>query len=1216
MFQKLFSSFKKHQTIFLAPFFVFSFFFFGVHEVSAAAYTWTGGGDGVTWNSATNWGGSGYPSASADTATISSTASNITIPSGLNIAGITTGGTYSGTLTQGGTMTLGTTGLTIGAGTLTLNGSAMTLNGLFSMTGGTFNMSSSTISKGTGNWTYTAGTINPETSTVVFSSSGVSITGSHSLNNVSFTGAQKIFTLTSGTTLTALGTLSFVSTTNSSSVNTGTISAKGDILQGSAGVGGTATLLIDGVGDQTFTGGGATADLISTNINKASGTLFLGGIIGTINNWTYTAGTINPGTSTVVFGAVATVITGSHTLYNVTFSASLTAAARTISAGTTLTVNGTLTLDSLRPINTGTLEAKGDIIQSANGMSGTATLLISGTGDQTLTGGGSSALLPDVMINKPSGTLTLSGVIGTVRNWSYTTGTVNPGTSTVAFGQFATVITGSHTLYNVTFSASSVAATRTISTGTTLTVNGALTLDSLRPINTGTLEAKGNIIQSANGMSGTATLLISGTGDQTLTGGGSLALLPDVVINKPSGTLILSGVIGISGGWTYTAGTISPGASTAVFYGGTKTVTGSHTLGNITFSNNNGGTVTLAPGMVLSASGTLTINHTGANAAINTGTLEALGDVVITSSVGGTTQLHFGGAVNQIYTFTTGTALSGNVTVNKPSGTVTLSSQAVWNATGKSLILSSGTFDMAGQNLLIGSGGLSISSGAVLKNTGTSGALTLYGNAVNNGSVIMRSNNSCGSTDSVVIKSDTTVARTWTGTGTYNFQDTDLQYVSFSPSITVYSSTLSNTSGVTNGATCPSVGTYTSSVINTPNNAGFTTVSYDITVPQGETLSVDVGAGDTATPDGTWVWVNGVASGGSISSLGNHPYAQYRVTTSLAFPNSVTINYNQIFQNQYLISSPYDTSTTGVSMGTIEWNEGENLPAGAFVGFSLRVASSASGLSSASWSEPMSATSTGCSKTGTLVTCLADTSPVLLDFRSLSDIRWFQYKVILSTTGVVSPTFSDVTLRYVLNLPPEIQNVTAVQQTDGTVLIGYEVRDRDTTTGSPQNQGNITPSFEYSLDNGSHWASITGNLSSGATSTKTVNQTLDGNGESSTWTAYSGIVWTAKNSINGSSSSNAKIRVTANDGEGANYLGTLTSTAFSLDVKAPVFGATPVKVEANYSPAHVTISATDDNSMTMAVGTTTTSTSSERNGTSRRMMLNLASTHPKSKSLS
>ena len=103
---------------------------------------------------------------------------------------------------------------------------------------------------------------------------------------------------------------------------TGTLAARGAISQAAGYGGGAATLLIDGTGAQTFTGAATTAagTLPALVINKPSGTLTLAGTIRTTNSWTYTAGTLDPGTSTVVFAAALT-ISGSHTLNDVVFTA-------------------------------------------------------------------------------------------------------------------------------------------------------------------------------------------------------------------------------------------------------------------------------------------------------------------------------------------------------------------------------------------------------------------------------------------------------------------------------------------------------------------------------------------------------------------------------------------------------------------------------------------------------------------------------------------------------------------------------------------------------------------------------------------------------------------------------------------------------------------------------------------------------------------------------
>ena len=245
-------------------------------------------------------------------------------------------------------------------------------------------------------------------------------------------------------------------------------------------------------------------------------------------------------------------MSGSHTLNAVDFRA-----VTTISAGTTLTAAGLLSL-SAGTINTGTVAAQADVSQVLAYGGGTGTLLINGPGAQTLTGASTTASgnLPLLVINKPSGTLSLAGTIRTGNNWTYLAGTLAPGTSTVVFAT-TLAISGSHSLADVVFNG--VSSTYTVAAGTTLTVTGALTLTDGN-LNTGTVAAQGSISQASTFDGNTATLLVNGPGAQTFSGASTTAVgnLPNLVINKPSGTLTLAGTIRTSHNWTYSAGTLDP----------------------------------------------------------------------------------------------------------------------------------------------------------------------------------------------------------------------------------------------------------------------------------------------------------------------------------------------------------------------------------------------------------------------------------------------------------------------------------------------------------------------------------------------------------------------------------------------------------------------------------------------------------------------------------
>ncbi len=184
--------------------------------------------------------------------------------------------------------------------------------------------------------------------------------------------------------------------------------------------------MIDGAGAQTFTGTATTTvgALPALTINKPAGTLTLAGTIRTALPWTYTAGTVDPGTSTVVFAGGT--ISGTHSLNNVEIRA-----ATTVAAGTTLSLNGTLNLPLAVALTvngtvivygdvsltdgtiagSGAVEARANVTQASTYDGGAGNLWFTGSGAQTFTGMATTTvgLLPAVNINKPLGTLTLGG---------------------------------------------------------------------------------------------------------------------------------------------------------------------------------------------------------------------------------------------------------------------------------------------------------------------------------------------------------------------------------------------------------------------------------------------------------------------------------------------------------------------------------------------------------------------------------------------------------------------------------------------------------------------------------------------------------------------------------------------------------------------------------------------------------------------------------------
>jgi hypothetical protein len=574
------------------------------------------------------------------------------------------------------------------------------------------------------------------------------ITGSTTFYDLEFnTNGNNSFTIAAGTFATSTGTVVF-SGSNSLNLNTGNLDILGnlEIANTNASGGGTATISFLGGGTQTLTSTASSGqgELPHVVINKSGGSLSLVGIISVQGSWTYTGGTVTPGTSTVAFTNGNKTITGSLTLTNLEFNPGGSNTIYTIASGTTLTVNGDLALTStgLLALNTGAITLKGDLTQSNPNTSassgGTAIITLSGDDDQTIDSTAVAAgqgYLPNLVINKSTGTLFLKGAINLRGGWTRTAGTVDSATydNTVSFYSTAT-ITGSTTFKNLTFDSTAANRTFTIAAGTYATSTGTLTLSgsTVLTLNTGNLDVQGDLVVSNTSQSsagGTATISIVGTGTQTFTGPGTLGegRLPNIVINKSSGDLNLAGNITAAAGWTYlTAGSVDPGTSTVAFstnanldgqgtsdtmsfndltiISGVRTLTGDLDVnGDLTFLSTAGGATLYNPTAYgVTVGGNWTNDSIAAapwQSGANTTTFDGSGDSIIVT--GGTDAGH---DFNDLIIAKTG------------SGVVQLSTNGL-DVDG-TLTIADGTLDLNGQDLST-TASLVVNSGAIWKLNGT-----------------------------------------------------------------------------------------------------------------------------------------------------------------------------------------------------------------------------------------------------------------------------------------------------------------------------------------------------------------------------------------------------------------------------------------------------------------------------------------------------------------
>ncbi|MEK7460307.1 MAG: glycine-rich domain-containing protein [Patescibacteria group bacterium] len=355
-------------------------------------------------------------------------------------------------------------------------------------------------------------------------------------------------------------------------------------------------------------------------------------------------------------------------------------------------------------------------------------------------------------------------------------------------------------------------------------------------------------------------------------------------------------------------------------------------------------------------------------------------------------------------------------------------------------------------------------------------------------------------------------------------------------------------------------GTFTSSVINTLMQSGFTTLAYTSTL-NGQTITVDARAGNTATPDGTWTaWQTGIASGGSISGLSGKQYFQYRAnfsTTNTAVTptlDSVTVNYTQYATTGDLTSSKYNAESASSLISNIIWTV-SGTSGTEIVKFQVR--SSPDGTTWSNWCGE----SITCAGSDYFTTSAGVSGGILTNhpLRIGSNDQYLQYKVFLVSGGGVTPLLTNVTVQYVVNGPPTVSNVTASQGTNSTVTVTYDLADADNTIG---NIADVT--LQYCTTNCSNgtevWVdavTVSGSVGTGVAL---------GTGKSITWTPATDYVAQYK-------ANTQKIRIKADDRDAANNLGYGTSGTFTLDTTAPV-----VTAVFNSSGAQdvITITATDN----------------------------------------
>ncbi|MBK7892526.1 MAG: DUF2341 domain-containing protein [Bdellovibrionales bacterium] len=700
---------------------------------------------------------------------------NATVNSAISVKGIVMASTYTGTLTQGAgnVITVGTSGWNIAGGTFTGGDAAVSINDTFAISGGTYTATSATTSVGSTTGPCSVNTpLNVTGGTFNHGNGRVKVYGGRTIGQSCNATAQLVFpvgftvydfelsayitqggwrsnaTAPSATTITVAHHFydyghgySFtvdlkgdLYTNRNENVNTGVVRVSGTTDQYytyTAGSAGSSTIRVDKASGTFQPAGGVTEltawslELLQGAFTAPSGNLNLGATTSSTTN--HNALLVSSGTSfstnggTIRFNLARDAGASASTVSTISVPAGFTfnnvemngnaphyAFFDDVNSATTLVVNGNLVFAGKR--NNANWDVLGNITVNGYANSGTGTIRAAGSANQTVTGT-STAWFSHFAIASTGGIVTLAGTPSFSRNFTYTSGTVDAGTSTVSFyaetGYTNVLTPGVMTFNNVKFDGYTGVFTLT----GTMDVAGTLSLASITSsppasINTGTVLARGPIACTNYGVTGTGLIKVGGSSNQTVSGTSGVNI-PNFEIASTGGTVTYSGTLNFIKSYTHTSGTVDAGTSTVQLATGSTSsqtfVPGATVFNNLILGGYN--TVYTMTGTA-TANGTLTFNsYTGSPAAsYNSGAIVAKGNVVFsTYGALGNVTLSYEGSTNTTLSLSGSVSKpTGLVTVNKSGGAkVTLLSNYALSAAGQDLSISGGTFDLGGYVLTV-----------------------------------------------------------------------------------------------------------------------------------------------------------------------------------------------------------------------------------------------------------------------------------------------------------------------------------------------------------------------------------------------------------------------------------------------------------------------------------------------------------------------------------
>lgn len=540
-----------------------------------ATYYFRNTGD-VNWGTASNWsltdggGATGAVPTSADDAYFTSNSGNCTVNTSSRVcktlifSGVGAGN-YAGTftmsqqLTVSGSVTLSATMTVAGTSTLVINATAtLTSNGK-TWTGGFQYLTPSTTLTFGDNWTFNG---------------AVDVGGSTNM----FIAGNKTITCTG-------------------SFNTRQLNTAGSLV----------SWLLTGTGTWSAIAGSYTGNI---TINTA-GTITCSGNIYISNaNFTYTAGTVVTTGSTFNILGTCTVNSAGITWNNIITGNPVQVQPASITLTSNLTVSGNFTTSSGNHFCSisGALYSVfvgGNLTHSSStqNLSGTATLVMNGTGAISTAGGSTNGIT--INTNITSASVTLSGTVNYGGSGTLTLSNNLGGSGTLTLFSSCTIVGNGYSIPNLTFLNNS-SITLTVSTSD-FTVTGNMIFSTITNTATVTGASRTINIQGNLTMSALTTGIVTGTANLKMTGTGNLSMNASVTTGYLANNLeIASSNVTIVNTIRYQTGTFKLSGSLL----GTGVLSilssinldgGGFTIPNL-YASTAGITITLLSGIVISSS--------------------------------------------------------------------------------------------------------------------------------------------------------------------------------------------------------------------------------------------------------------------------------------------------------------------------------------------------------------------------------------------------------------------------------------------------------------------------------------------------------------------------------------------------------------------------------------------------------------------------------------